>query len=655
MVVSNTNYEQLESFSRRNLSAQMGQSLIMFIFVTLIQVPLSFGFYYWLMSGGMAGASKNKLTPAKVNVKWHEVIGMEGAKKEAWEIVKLLKDRHLLRSIGGKIVKGTMMMGPPGCGKTYLAKAIATECGLPFIPATGSDFVGMFIGVGTARMKSLFKQARALAAMEGGCIIFIDEIDSFARPRQADKGFGGAMDHNATVNQFLTEMDGLRQKENNIVVIAATNVSEEDLDPAIMRAGRFDRKIHVTYPNLKERKQMFDFYLSGFLGFSTDEFPGASEKDKKKSIEKLCNAVLSASQPAEALSFDTAHDALDWLNETIVPFQLIPQNAEKDQLSDELQKSSSAVKTRYGKELFEFTVEELHKLKYEMAGKRLKRLIIEARFSHKSRVSAEVKVKFDEGIDTSMLAARTVRFSPADIENMVREAGLIAARNKNEKIALKDLSEAYDRISFGLKSNLVITDEEKKWTSYHEAGHAIIGYLLRTDEDVIKATIIPRKGSLGYVYSRPSEEKYTSDKDQLMADIKVSLGAYAAERIKFGTTSSGVGGSRGSDFGQAMSVAHHMVWSLGMGKSGLLGDFHTMNTAYGQPFISEKTKETLDADMQDILQTCLKEVAAILTEKKDLLEYFAQELLKKGELEYDEIEAIFDKFGLKRPPRFHVV
>src|SRR6185436_15781356 len=154
---------------------------------------------------------------AKVSVKWDQVIGMDSAKREAWEIVKLLKDRHLLKMIGGKVIKGTMMIGPPGCGKTYLAKAIATECGLPLMSAVGSEFVGMFVGQGAAQMKSLFKQAREMAKMHGGCIIFIDEIDSFARPRMADTGFGGAISHNATINQFLTEMDGLRQAENNIV------------------------------------------------------------------------------------------------------------------------------------------------------------------------------------------------------------------------------------------------------------------------------------------------------------------------------------------------------------------------------------------------------------------------------------------------------
>ncbi len=532
MVVSNGNYDQLETFSRRNISAQMGQSLIMFIFVTLIQVPLSFGMYYWLMSGGAAGKmSTLDLNKVRVNVKMSDVIGMDDAKREAGELVKLLKDRALVKQIGGKIVKGTIMFGPPGCGKTYLAKAIATEAGIPFLSAVGSDFVGMFVGQGAARMKSLFKQARVLARLQGGCIIFIDEIDSFARPRVQEHGFGGGTSHNATINQFLTELDGLRSAENNIIAIAATNVMESDLDAAIMRAGRFERKIYVTRPNLKERKDIFDFYL------------------KKVTVD-----------PAAP-------------------------------------------------------------------------------------------------INTGILARKTLWFSPSDIDYMVREASIIAMRDHRASINSKDLSEAYDRIAFGMRSNIKMNDKERLWTAYHEAGHAVIGYMLHPTDDVIKATIIPRRGALGMVASRPQEELYTNTKEDLLADIKRTVAAYVAERIKFGSTSSGVGGGPGSDFDTAMRVAHSMVWRLGMGKSGIVGDFHALKRSYDADIlnISEKTREILDQDVQDILQTCIRDVETILVEKRDLLEYFAQELYQKEELEYDEIEAIFQKFGVKPLTRVAVI
>ncbi len=232
----------------------MALLLPMFVIVHLVSLPIMLGMQFYFMQGG--GMGKVYVEKAKVSVKWDEVIGLENAKKEAWELVKLLKDRALLQRVGGKIIKGTMMIGPPGCGKTYLAKAIASECGLPLLPTVGSEFVGMFVGQGTARMKSLFNQARALAKLEGGCIVFIDEIDSFARPRGADTGFGGGrMDMNSTINQFLTEMDGLRNTENNIVIIAATNVPENELDSAIMRAGRFDRKIKCYKTKFKRTRR----------------------------------------------------------------------------------------------------------------------------------------------------------------------------------------------------------------------------------------------------------------------------------------------------------------------------------------------------------------------------------------------------------------
>ncbi|MDE2222004.1 MAG: AAA family ATPase [Candidatus Omnitrophica bacterium] len=464
---------------------------------------------------------EEKILSNKVNVKWNEVIGMTSAKEEAWELVDLLKDRNRVKSVGGKIVKGILLLGPPGCGKTYLAKAMATESGFPFISAIGSDLVGIYVGEGGKKMKSIFKEARQLAKAEGGCIVFFDEIDSFATHRVEERGFGGAISHNATINQFLTELDGLRQQENNIVVIAATNVSEDKLDPAILRAGRIERKIYVNLPNLKERIDLFKFYLT--------------------------------------------------------------------------------------------------------------------------------KVKTDESVNPDILGRKTLWFSPSDIDSMIREAGLIALRDKRDYVTNKDLSAAYDRILYGAKSNTILSEAEKEWVAYHESGHAIIGYILHPTDDVIKATIIPRKGALGFVAPRPREEVHIQKKEWFLAQIKVVLASYAAETIKYGTTGSGVGG----DFQTAMWFAHNMVWKYGMGKSRRLGNWDNIPGNYGHSYLSEKTKEILNDDVQAILQDCLNEVMDILNKNRPLLDAFAQELLAKGELEYDEIEAIFKKFGIKptsRPP-----
>jgi len=504
----------LESFYRNLTLATMPVNLIMVSLNAVIFVYM----YMVLMRGGFSKLSqKLRVHGEFVNVKWSDVIGMENVKEEAREVVQLITDRARVRKIGGKILRGILMIGPPGCGKTYLAKAIATESGMPFVSMSGSEFVEIFVGVGAARVRALFKKARELAYGYGGCIVFIDELDAIARKRVFSV-FGGTEETNSTQNQLLAEMDGLQEladksgeprPEQNVIIIGATNAPEDTIDRALLRPGRFDRKLYIDMPPLDDREKLFAYYLG--------------------------------------------------------------------------------------------------------------------------------KVQHDLSIDVGKLARQSVYKTPADIENMVKEAALIATRNKRDIIKYEDLSEAIERIELGLKHKLRMTPEEKEKTAYHESGHLIALYLLHPTDDVFKASIIPRRGTLGVVHHQTREELFTLDKNRLLADIKADLAGYAAEKMKFGTTSSGVS----MDFKQAMTIAHSMVWKYGMGERGFLGDY----TVIPESQLSEKVKEDLNEETNKIFQRCLKDVEDLLHKERPLLDRFVKELLEKEELDYDEIDAIFKEYG----------
>ncbi len=505
LILSVIGLMSLESFYRKMTIATMPVQFIM----AGIHAGIFVFMYLTFMRGGFAKLDKAPIKGKDVSIRWDDVIGMYDAKQEAWEVVQLIKDRATVTKMGGSVVKGLLLLGPPGCGKTYIAKAVATEANMPFISMSGSEFVEVFVGVGASRVRKLFKKARDLAFGFGGCILFIDEIDAIGRSRSFS--FMGGQETNSTLNQLLAEMDGLKGKDDNIVVIGATNAQETHLDQALLRPGRFDRKIMVTLPSQDDREELFKFYLD--------------------------------------------------------------------------------------------------------------------------------KVKAEEGMDLGRLARRAVRKTPADIANIVKEAALIATRNKKKAIGLKEISEAFERVDLGIKHRMTVTPREKEMTAYHESGHLIINYLKAPSKTVFKASIIPRRGTLGVVWAPEREELHSKSKEQLLEDIMMDLGGYVAEKIRYGTTTTGVA----SDFSKAMNIAHAMVWQLGMGESGLVGDY----TVIPKEQLSEKVRQTMNSDTGVLLKTSLEAVEETLTEKRKILDRFASELLKREELEYDEIIAIFDEYGFK--------
>ncbi len=493
--------------------------------ITLAQIPINFisvivnafvfaWIYMNMFKGGFSGMKKKAVKANQVNIKFDDVVGIDEAKDECREVVDLIKDHTRVKDIGGKILRGVLMIGPPGCGKTYIAKAIATETGLPFLSMAASEFNEVFVGVGASRVRQLFQKARRLAYGYGGCVIFIDELDAMGQKRTFSQ-FGSG-EGNTTQNQLLVELDGLGDATENIVVIGATNAAEDVLDPALLRPGRLDRKVYINKPNLEGREAVFGLYMK--------------------------------------------------------------------------------------------------------------------------------KIKHDSSLDAKRLARRTIGYSPAEIENAVKESALIATRNKRDVVTWNDMTEALDRIELGFKVKLSVNSKEREMTAYHETGHLIATYLLHPRNDVFKASILPRKNTLGVVYHVPTEEWHSQDKETLLAQIKVAFGGFAGERVKYGTSTSGVS----SDFKSAMGIAHTMVWKLGMGTSNLVGDF----TIVPQGQLSKEVITQLNNDTQKIMNESLKEVEDLLRKEKALFERFAQELIAKGELQYDEIEAIFMEFGKANPRKF---
>lgn len=456
------------------------------------------------------GKSKARLmTDAQDKVTFDDVAGIDEAKEELGEIVEFLKDPKRFTRLGGRIPKGVLLTGAPGTGKTLLARAISGEAGVPFFSISGSDFVEMFVGVGASRVRDLFKQGMKNAP----CIIFIDEIDAVGRHRGAGLG-GGHDEREQTLNQLLVEMDGFESNEG-VILISATN-RPDVLDPALLRAGRFDRQVVVPIPDIKGRE--------GILKVHTKE-------------------------------------------------KLISQD-----------------------------------------------------------------------VDVKILARGTPGFTGADLENMVNEAALMAARRGKERVEMVDFEDAKDKVLMGPeRRSLIISDEEKEITACHEAGHTLIARLLPNTDPIHKVTIIPRGRSLGLTQQLPIDERHTYPKDYLINNIRILMGGRAAEEIVLDTQTTGTG----EDIEKASNLARKMVCDYGMSKD--LGPL-TFGKKEEQIFLGREiaqhrdysglTAQKIDEEVRDIVTGAYEKTLQLIRDNLEIHDRMAKALLERETLNSDDIDEI---------------
>ena len=489
-------------------------------------ILLMIGFWVFFMrqmqSGGNKalsfGKSKAKLSSnSKKKVTFKDVAGVDEAKEELQEIIEFLREPQKFQKLGGRIPKGVLLMGAPGTGKTLLARAVAGEANVPFFSISGSDFVEMFVGVGASRVRDLFEQGKKNAP----CIVFIDEIDAVGRHRGAGLG-GGHDEREQTLNQLLVEMDGFESNEG-VILVAATN-RPDVLDPALLRPGRFDRRIVVNHPDVKGRE--------GILGVHTKKIP---------------------------LADDVAPD---------------------------------------------------------------------------------------------LLARGTSGFSGADIANLVNEAALNAARYNQQVVKMADFESAKDKVLMGAeRRSMIISEEEKRVTAVHEAGHALLAVELPEADPIHKVTIIPRGMALGLTQQLPIDEKHNYSREYLMDRIAIMLGGRIAEELTIGSITTGAG----NDFERATELSRQMVCEWGMSDLGPL----TFGKKEEQIFLgreiaqhqdySEGTALQIDKEVKNIILTNYTKAQAILSEKKQHLLEIADALLVRETLDGEQIKRLASGQALDDP------
>ena len=472
-------------------------------------------FFMRQMQGGKSGAftfgkSKARMLDDTANkVRFADVAGCDEAKEDVQEVVEFLRDPSRFQRLGGHIPRGILLVGSPGTGKTLLAKAIAGEAGVPFFSISGSDFVEMFVGVGAARVRDMFENAKKNAP----CIIFIDEIDAVGRQRGAGLG-GGNDEREQTLNQMLVEMDGF-ETGTNVIVIAATN-RPDVLDPALMRPGRFDRQVVVPLPDIRGREQILNVHMK--------------------------------------------------------------------------------------------------------------------------------KVPIGPDVQPDVIARGTPGFSGADLANLVNEAALFAARRNGRVVEMNDFELAKDKIMMGAeRRSMVMTEDERRNTAYHESGHALVAKLLPKSDPVHKVTIIPRGRALGVTMQLPEEDRYSYDRDYLLTRIAILFGGRIAEEVFMNQMTTGAS----NDFERASQLARDMVMRYGMSdKLGVMvyaeneGEVFLGRSVTKTTHISEKTMQAVDAEIRRILDEQYNRARTLIEEHKTEMHRMAKALLDWETIDGEQIDEI---------------